>query len=377
MDLGLTADQRLPDRRRHRHRDRALAGRHRHRRHRRRRLGADAAAERDDRLDHVVALVAVPERRRDPRGHGDDRPADRAPRRARRPRRSCVTRGEIVLDRVSHHYGRGGRRPARRVADDPPGREGRPRRPLRRRQVDARQPDPALLRHRGRRDPHRRPGRARASPRTACAGRSAWSPRTRRCCTARSAPTSSTAARRRREAEMVAAARRAEAHDFILGLADMNGRDRLRRPRRRARRQALGRPAAADRAGAGDPQGRADPDPRRGDERARQRGRGGDPGHALRRDAGQDGDRHRAPALDHRPHGPDRRARRRRRSPRRAPTPSCWRAAASTPASGSASPAASSTAPRPPRPPNRARRPAMALRHRPRPPAAATPPPDR
>ena len=26
-------------------------------------LGADAAAERDDRLDHVVALVALPERR--------------------------------------------------------------------------------------------------------------------------------------------------------------------------------------------------------------------------------------------------------------------------------------------------------------------------
>ena len=78
-------DQRLPDRRRHRHRDRALAGRRRHRRHRRRRLGADAAAERDDRLDHVVAVVAVPEHRGDPRGHGDDRPADRAPRRARRP----------------------------------------------------------------------------------------------------------------------------------------------------------------------------------------------------------------------------------------------------------------------------------------------------
>ena len=53
-------------------------------RHRRRRLGADAAAERDDRLDHVVAVVAVPERRGDPRGHGDDRPADRADRRPRR-----------------------------------------------------------------------------------------------------------------------------------------------------------------------------------------------------------------------------------------------------------------------------------------------------
>ena len=44
------------------------------------------------------------------------------------------------------------------------------------------------------------------------------------------------------------------------------------------------------------------------------------------------------------------------RSPRRAPTPSCWRGAASTPASGTASPAASSTADRLPRPPNEPRR---------------------
>ena len=65
------------------------------------------AAERDDRLDHVVAVVAVPERRRDPRGHGDDRPADPAHRRGRRAASSASTRGEITLDRVSHHYGRG------------------------------------------------------------------------------------------------------------------------------------------------------------------------------------------------------------------------------------------------------------------------------
>ena len=51
--------------------------------------------------------LAVPERRGDPRGHGDDRPADRAHRRRRTPASSRWRRGEIVFDRVSHHYGRG------------------------------------------------------------------------------------------------------------------------------------------------------------------------------------------------------------------------------------------------------------------------------
>jgi len=71
-----------------------------------------------------------------------------------------------------------------------------------------------------------------------------------------------------------------------------------------------------------DPQGRADPGARRGHLGARQRGRGRDPiepGHA---DGRQDRDRHRAPALDHRTHGPADRARarphRRAGLPRRA-----------------------------------------------------------
>ena len=49
-------------------------------------LGAGAAAERDDRLDHVVAVLALPEPRGDPRGHGDDHPADPPDRRAGRGR---------------------------------------------------------------------------------------------------------------------------------------------------------------------------------------------------------------------------------------------------------------------------------------------------
>ena len=84
---------------------------------------------------------------------------------------------------------------------------------------------------------------------------------------------------------------------------------RLRRAGRRARRQALGRAAPAHRHRAGDPEGRADPAARRGHQRARLRGRGGDPGQPGHADAGQDGGGDRAPALDHRGDGPAGRAR--------------------------------------------------------------------
>ncbi len=77
--------QRLSHRSGDRLRPRPLAAGHRQHRHRRRRLGAGAAAQRHDRLDHVVAVVVVPEHRRHPRGHGDDlaaHPPDRRPQRA-------------------------------------------------------------------------------------------------------------------------------------------------------------------------------------------------------------------------------------------------------------------------------------------------------
>ena len=103
---------------------------------------------------------------------------------------------------------------------------------------------------------------------------------------------------------------------------------RLRRPCRRARRQAFGRPAPAHRDRARHPQGRADPGARRGDLGARQRGRGRDPGEPRGADGAQDRDRGRAPPFDHRAHGPaggdgsrpDRRGRRPHRPhrPRRA-----------------------------------------------------------
>ena len=90
-------------------------------------------------------------------------------------------------------------------------------------------------------------------------------------------------------------------HRGPRGLA---GTARLRRPGRRARRQAVRRPAPACRHRPGHPQERPDPGAGRGDLRARQRGRGRDPGEPRHPDGRQDGDRHRPPALYHRADGP-------------------------------------------------------------------------
>src|SRR6266508_2712214 len=97
---------------------------------------------------------------------------------------------------------------------------------------------------------------------------------------------------------------------------------RLRHPARRARDEALGRPAAAHRDRAGAAAGSADPDPRRGDERARHGvgapGAGGD----RAADGAPHRARHRAPAGNRAARGLDRGARRRpdrgARHPRRA-----------------------------------------------------------
>ena len=105
------------------------------------------------------------------------------------------------------------------------------------------------------------------------------------------------------DAAVEAAARRAEAHEFILGLEDWRGRTGVRRRSRRARGQAVGRPAAADRDRAGDPEGCADPGAGRGHVGAGQRGGGGDPESARRIDGGPDGDRDRAPAVNDRADG--------------------------------------------------------------------------
>ena len=131
--------------------------------------------------------------------------------------------------------------------------------------------------------------------------------------------------------EVVEAARLAEADGFIRAAAPG-----LRDPGRRARRQAVGRPAAAHRDRARPAAQRADPAARRGHERPRQRERGGDPARPRRPDARQDRDRDRPPALDPAGHGPHRRPRAgaHRRGRQRTRT-SCG-GAASTRASGTA-----------------------------------------
>ena len=82
------------------------------------------------------------------------------------------------------------------------------------------------------------------------------------------------------DAEIERAARLAHAHDFIKTLEDHQGPARLRRPGRRARRQAVGRAAPARRHRPRHPQGRAHPGSRRGDLGPRFGDRGGDPGRA-------------------------------------------------------------------------------------------------
>ena len=84
----------------------------------------------------------------------------------------------------------------------------------------------------------------------------------------------------------------------------LDGPARIRRPCRRTRHQTLRRSAAAHRDRARHSQGRTDPGIRRGDLCARQRSGGGDPVEPRHADGGQDGDRHRPPALDHRADGP-------------------------------------------------------------------------
>jgi hypothetical protein len=105
------------------------------------------------------------------------------------------------------------------------------------------------------------------------------------------------------EEQMLAAARRAEAHEFIGSLTDPRAA-RLRRACRRARREALRWPAAARRHCPRDAEGCADPDARRGDLGAGFGSGGRDPGEPLSPDGRQDGDRHRPPLVHHRGDGP-------------------------------------------------------------------------
>ena len=108
------------------------------------------------------------------------------------------------------------------------------------------------------------------------------------------------AARRDATTKIVAVSRIAHCDEFVDGV-----REGLRHDRRRARRQALGRPAPARRDRARDPRRPAHPDPRRGDVEPRQRERGDDPGRPALAARGPHDVRDRAPALDH-PRAPTR-----------------------------------------------------------------------
>ena len=137
------------------------------------------------------------------------------------------------------------------------------------------------------------------------------------------------------------AARRAEAHDFIVNAGGLARTPGLRRACRRARREAVGRAAAAGGAGPGDPEGRADPGAGRGDLGAGLGGRGGDPEPARRADGRPHGDRHRAPAVDHRADGPAGGAGPRAHRGVRHARASCWRTTGSTRGCGAGSRAGS------------------------------------
>ena len=150
-----------------------------------------------------------------------------------------------------------------------PGRDGRARRPDRRRQDDAGQPDPALLRRdRGPRA-HRRRRRARSTASARCARRSRSCCRIR-CCSPGPSPTTCATAvstpptrrsrrRRARRTRTTSSSRLPKGYDTEI--AEAGG-------------ELVGRRAPAPERGARDPEERADPDPRRADLVARRDLRG-------------------------------------------------------------------------------------------------------
>ncbi len=144
-----------------------------------------------------------------------DSAAERADRR-RQAGAARSTTPRIEFDDVDFAY-RGERAgAARHVVRRRTRQADRAGRPFRRRQVDRVQPAAALLRAGAR---HASPSTARTSPRcraARCAGRSPMSARTCSCSAAPSARTSPSASRAPSEDEIVAAAKAAYAHDFIM-----------------------------------------------------------------------------------------------------------------------------------------------------------------
>ena len=157
----------------------AVVDRCRHRRRHRRCRRPGAAPAGHVALDHVGGRGAVRERSAPCRTASRRSRASAASSTRPTPSRSSCRRGEIRFEHIRFNYGKkraeARQRHRRSVACTVSARrEGRPRRPLGRRQVDARQPAAALLRPRGRPHADRRPGHRAGRRRTACARRSAW-----------------------------------------------------------------------------------------------------------------------------------------------------------------------------------------------------------
>ena len=198
-----------------------------------------------------------------PRREPDPRAAE--PRRAGAARRAGRVRGRVVP-----------LRPRKPLIEDlslvrgarP---DGRDRRPDRRRQDHAREPDHAVLR--ARRGPdHARRRRHRADDAaTTCAAASAWCCRTPGCSAARSARTSPTAARRHRGRDP-----RAGRGDLRRPVRAHAAR-RLRHRDRRGGQQPQRRREAADHDRPRVPRRAVDPDPRRGHQLGRHPHRGAGP----------------------------------------------------------------------------------------------------
>ncbi len=241
---------------------------------------ARAAHRRHVGLVHAGAAGHLRECRRRPGEHADRVQAAHGHRRARTPAALVVGPGEVRF-RGRHVPLRARERRFRPpFAHGAAGREGRPRRPERRRQVDPRQPSPAAPRPRGRPDPDRRPGHCRRD-----AGYPARRDRRRHAGHLAAAPLDPGQHRLRpalggrpSRSSRRSSSRMPRFHPPARGPQRTAG---LRGACGRAGREALRRAAPAHRDRPGHPQGCADPGPRRGDLGARFGGRGGDPGGAL------------------------------------------------------------------------------------------------
>ena len=170
----------------------------------------------------LAALQHVPVGRgRAGQDHGRARRGAGGARRRRRRASSSASRGHVRFDRVRFALRRPGPEVLHGIDLDVPRRDDRrARRPHRRREVDDREADRALLRpDRGRdHDRRRRPARRRA--RSRCAASSGSCRRRASCSPARSPRTSPSAGPTRRREEVDAAARAVGADEFIERLED-------------------------------------------------------------------------------------------------------------------------------------------------------------